>query len=330
MAVMIGSARIDENGDISGGRAGDQLQGGTPDYYGEVSMENWYRHNKGWVVLRAKDRDKRKRIAQDMRWACDNPHIGYNQDYNYTLYQVSKPVGFDCKMVFTDCTTDCARLVRVCVLYSGINCGDFYTGNEAETLMATGQFEKLTDPKYTESSDYLVEGDILVTRTKGHTVVVLSDGAKAHEAEAGEEVEGTVAEFQRWLNHYYPDLVKKGTCGFLLDVDNSFGPLTRAASVTVWKYMANKYYDAELTIGNINFFEVCLRVAGKIGLEALKAHPTLTVLLQGDLAGKGYYDGMINGAVISDKLLQSLSKYNKDCGIDSSALTDFTWYYLYN
>ena len=46
-------------------------------------------------------------------------------------------------------------------------------------LMATGQFELFKDDEHRQRSDPLLRGDILVTRTKGHTVVVLSDGAKA-------------------------------------------------------------------------------------------------------------------------------------------------------
>lgn len=321
--VEIGSARIDENGDISGGVAGDQKQRSTPDYSGEVSREGWYRHSKGWVVLRAKDAEKRRMIAEDMRRACDNPHIGYNQDYNYTLYQVAKPLGFDCGRVAANCSTDCARLVRVCVLYAGIPCKDFYTGNEADALMATGEFDKLTESKYTETADYLLEGDILVTRTKGHTVVVLSNGDKAVEAS------GTVAEFQSWLNHYYPDLVKAGTCGFLLDVDDSYGPLTRAASVTVWKHMANKYYGSALTIGNVNFYGLCKTVAAKIDYEEIEKHPTLAVLLQGELAGAGYYTWTIDGGYTGQKVRDALSAFNAEHLI-SGDLTAQTWYELYN
>ena len=33
--------------------------------------------------------------------------------------------------------------------------------------------------QYTDSSDYLLRGDILCTTTQGHTVIVLSDGSKA-------------------------------------------------------------------------------------------------------------------------------------------------------
>ena len=45
--MFIGSARIDENGRISGGRAGDQT--GV-----EVAIEDYYKHSKGWRAFRAK------------------------------------------------------------------------------------------------------------------------------------------------------------------------------------------------------------------------------------------------------------------------------------
>ncbi len=41
--VKLGSARIDENGHATGGKAGDQTGK-------EVSTQNWYKHNKGWRV----------------------------------------------------------------------------------------------------------------------------------------------------------------------------------------------------------------------------------------------------------------------------------------
>ena len=43
-------------------------------------------------------------------------------------------------------------------------------------LQATGHFEVLRDAKYCSSSEFLMRGDILVTKTKGHTVVVLDNG----------------------------------------------------------------------------------------------------------------------------------------------------------
>ena len=166
--VIIGSARIDENGHASGGQAGDQ--NGK-----EVSTQQYYLHEKGWNVLRAKEPQVREAIAQNMTWACANNNIGYDQGQNQTLYQTAKPVGFNCSLVGTPCETDCARLVRVCVLYAGVNVADFYTGNEKEALLATDAFD-LVNVKLPEE---LLRGDILVTKTKGHTVVVLTNGANA-------------------------------------------------------------------------------------------------------------------------------------------------------
>lgn len=162
--VLIGSARHDENYNYSGGRAGNQTGN-------ELEIQEWYLHSKGWRVLRAKDSTVRKRIADNMEFACANPHIGYDQNENYTLWDVVKDLGFDCRLVDTNCETDCARLVRVCVAYAGIKTDDFYTASEAEALLSTGQFDEY--PFAATNPDLLVRGDILVTKTKGHTVIVI-------------------------------------------------------------------------------------------------------------------------------------------------------------
>lgn len=171
MSVRVGSARIDERGSAIGGKAGDQTGR-------EVATENWYLHGLLWYVLRAKDPAAREKIAQDMEYACANPKIGYDQGQNQSLLQVAKKVGYNCSKVQEPCETDCARLVRVCVLYAGIDSPDFYTGTELAVLYGTGKFSVLKSDKYCRSSDYLRRGDILVTRSRGHTVVVLDDGAK--------------------------------------------------------------------------------------------------------------------------------------------------------
>ena len=172
MAVKIGSARIDENGRAKGGKAGDQTGK-------EVSTQNWYRHAKGWRVFRAKDPAVAEKIAQDMQWACDNKHIGYDQGQRLTLYDVAKPLGFNCKKVKENCETDCSALVRVCCAYAGVTLPNFRTPTEPAALLDSGAFVEMKGSKYTDSSDYLKRGDILVTKTQGHTVVVLTNGPKA-------------------------------------------------------------------------------------------------------------------------------------------------------
>lgn len=327
--VVIGSARIDENGHATGGAGGDQKQKTTPDYSGEVSRQDWYLHSKGWVVIRAKDPAARERIAQDMEYICDNPNIGYNQAENMTLYSAAKPYNFDASKVKKKCNTDCAKAVRVCILFAGIEAPDFYTANEVETLRKTGQFEILTEDKYCKSSDYLLRGDILCTKTKGHTVAVLSNGAKAGGTEPAPQLSGNVAKYQGFLNTFYASEVKAAT-GALLDVDNIYGKKTRNASVAVWKKMANRYYHATLTVGNPYFMDYCKLIAERMTLESIETHPTLKKILQGILAGRGYYNGKIDGE-IGTQTMQALVKFRIANNMTGEArLTAGTWYKLFN
>lgn len=173
--VKLGSARIDENGNATGGKAGDQTGK-------EVSTQNWYKHSKGWRVFRAKNSGVAEKIAWDMQAACDNPKIGYDQSQRDTLYTVAKLVGFNCAKVQAACATDCSALVRVCCAYAGVMLPNIRTTNEPNALLDSGAFVELTGAKYTDQPDWLRRGDILCTRTQGHTVVVLSSGSKAEVA----------------------------------------------------------------------------------------------------------------------------------------------------
>lgn len=177
--VYVGSARSDERGKANSGKAGDQKSGN------EVSKQKWYKHSKGWRVLRCKIPAMRKLIADAMEAACNNNQIGYDQYQRLTLYENVKPFNFNPSKTTKAVETDCSALVRVCVLYAlrktGRNnsVGNFVTSNQASVLLATGLFEELKGTKYTNQADYLMAGDILVTKTKGHTVVVLNNGDKA-------------------------------------------------------------------------------------------------------------------------------------------------------
>ena len=172
MTVYLGNAVCDENGKASGGQPGNQTGK-------ELRKQAWYLNKKGWVVLRPKSADVAKKLAYDMRMACDNMNIGYNQSKRNTLYTYASKVGFDCSLVKTPCECDCSSLVRVCQAYAGIKVNNFNTASEVKVLMKTGKFDELTEAKYAESSDYLNTGDILVTSVKGHTAIVLNDGSKA-------------------------------------------------------------------------------------------------------------------------------------------------------
>ena len=168
MAVYIGSARIDERGKASGGAAGDSKQTTSPDYSGEVSMQKFYVASKGWAILRAKDAGVAMRLAAAMITACNNKNIGYDQSNRLGVIKNGTS-----SKVKTEC--DCSSLVRQCVIEAaGIDAGNFTTANERTLLQRTGLFEYMT---YTNGMT-LYTGDVLVTKTQGHTVIVTSGAAR--------------------------------------------------------------------------------------------------------------------------------------------------------
>lgn len=163
MAVIIGSARQDERGRYSGGKAGDQTGR-------EVSTQNFYNHSKGWNVLRAKDNKVAEKLSEAMKIACDNKNLGYDQSERYGVIKH----GIEAK-VKTEC--DCSSLVRACIIYAtGTDVGDFNTENERSVILKSGLFNDIGSYR---NGSTLYNGDILVTRTKGHTVIVVSGAKKS-------------------------------------------------------------------------------------------------------------------------------------------------------
>lgn len=173
--VKLASASIDERGKARGGKAGDQTGK-------EVKIQNYYIHSKGWRVFRPFSNEAAEKIANDAEWAANNKNIGYDQGERQTLYKAASLVGFDCSKVNTPCETDCSALVRVCLAYAGIFVpASFRTSNEGKYLLETGKFFELSDDEYTKSANYLRRGDILCTKTQGHTVIVISNGKNSNE-----------------------------------------------------------------------------------------------------------------------------------------------------
>lgn len=214
--TLIGSARIDENGHATGGKAGDQKQIAIPDMKGEVAQQNFYVPSKGWHILRAKNSLTAMRIAMAMIMACNNPNIGYNQARRLDIikYGTAADVKISC---------DCSSLVRQCVIEAGVNVGNFTTANEAKMLVATGMFDKYD---YVRNA-ILFTGDILVTKIKGHTAVV-TDGLN-RDASGSVAVptikKGAKGDNPRLLQH------NLNQCGYDLEEDGDFGRLSTAALI---------------------------------------------------------------------------------------------------
>jgi hypothetical protein len=264
MGLIFGSARSDEHGHAVGGAAGDQTGR-------EVSTQAFYVHSKGWHVIRPKSAEVASKIAKLMLDACNNNNIGYDQ------YQRTGVIthGIHTK---TKTEADCSALVRACVKEAtGKDPGDFYTGNEVEVLEKTGLFEPVKS--YT-SGMTLYNGDILVTKTKGHTGIIVSGNPRKSE--------------------------KKG-----IDVDGSWGKETTRAAQKVFKttkdgIISNQPFKMKscvpaCSLESWEFWESKNRY--NHGSELIKA-------MQEWLHKKGRYYGDING-LINDEFVKGLQKFLK-------------------
>lgn len=166
MAIMVSSARSDERGKYTGGKAGDQKQKSKNDTRGEVSMQPMYTHRRGWYILRPKKVSHADAIADGGTRAANNPNIGYSQSDRLGVVKH----GINTKV---KTNADCSSLVRQAVREAtGKDPGNFTTANEARVLVATGLFTKTAYVNQSKTPVY--NGDILVTKTKGHTVIVVS------------------------------------------------------------------------------------------------------------------------------------------------------------
>ena len=159
--VTVGSARIDERGNANWGKAGDQNSR-------EVATEPYYKHRLGWYMLRAKDKETARKIGLAMVEACLNNNIGYDQSERYGVINCLKKYG-RISRINEPTEADCSSLVRACCIQAGILVGDFNTSNELAVLEKTGAFQKAV---IVTNDTKLCQGDILVTMSKGHTVIV--------------------------------------------------------------------------------------------------------------------------------------------------------------
>ena len=168
MSIIIGSARHDENGKYVNGKKGDQLQKSTNDMIGECSKQNFYIHSKGWFILRPLDYRVADRLAIAMNDLCDNKNIGYSQGcQRKTVDDIHTK---------TPINIDCSKGVRDCIYYAtNVDVGNFTTANEVAVLEKSGLFNKHFAFKSLAQTP-LQNGDVLVTKTKGHTVIVVSGG----------------------------------------------------------------------------------------------------------------------------------------------------------
>jgi len=198
--IKVGSARIDENGKLTGGKAGDQTGK-------EVSTQDYYLHSKGWYLLRPKSVEDADKLAASMMAACNNDNIGYDQNERLGIITQIKKYGSMAKIAVKT-EADCGTLVRGCCIEAGFDPGNFTTSGEATALSKTGRFEgKIA----VTSSTILHNGDVLVTKTKGHTVIVVS-GNPRRVSEPMESVEIKIGQIVQFTgNRHYTSSYAKAT-----------------------------------------------------------------------------------------------------------------------
>lgn len=211
MTIKVGSARIDEKGNISGGTAGDQNKK-------EVATQNGYIWSGGWdCCIRIKNEAKRKKYIAFIKWACANELIGYDQKQRMTLYNALKALDFDYKKLTKRVECDCSSLVACGLIVSGYTkINPSCTTRNLESNMKSNYPTSFTffDYKYkngdhTKISKWWRNGDILNKR--GHHVVTVISGGNVPTEKVGKEIPD-VSNY-----HHVTDWSKiKANCPFII------------------------------------------------------------------------------------------------------------------
>lgn len=170
MSTLFSGASISETGGINGAK-GDQTGK-------EVRTTNAYMHSLGWRVFRHPNSNIAYWIGENARVMAERDFFGYGQADRTSGYIACKNAGWEPKNVNYNCNLDCSELVRTCIACAmEQDIVDFNTASEPSVLLSLG-FEEVKS----WSLDSLCFGDIVCTKSKGHTEVVTSKNNSRAEA----------------------------------------------------------------------------------------------------------------------------------------------------
>lgn len=162
--TVIGQAAAGEGGSLSGNVAGDQS--------GHEVATSAYKGGKWVYVFRAKDPALAKQLAENMKAACANDHIGYDMKDRMTLYYVAEANGWDLSTITTNCETTCVDLVSVCLNAAGVSAPYGWASKAVYgDLMPTGLFDCISGSDY--SAAMALPGDILCNPNMPHTAMIV-------------------------------------------------------------------------------------------------------------------------------------------------------------
>ncbi len=177
-------AKIDENGKIKGGKAGDQT--GT-----EVSITPFSGGKKVYSVFRHPDPKVARTIAYYLGDAASNSYIGYNQNDRASFGIEVAKVNYEPMNLTTPCNTDCSAFVSAGVKFAFMKAGinkqvDIMTTSTLRSGLPGLGFTEVTDigkgtTAQLAATQKMQIGDIAVTLSKGHTFVCMGDYYIANE-----------------------------------------------------------------------------------------------------------------------------------------------------
>lgn len=216
MSIKIGHASIDENGKISGGKAGDQTGK-------EICVRSWY--SKPWnVYLECTDKALADKAASIMELICSDDNYGYDQSQRLTGYNAIIANGGKVKGAKGE--FDCSSLVSTCYRLVGLPVSPACTTRSIrEAFIATGKFKAYTDTAHLSGDTYAKRGSLYL-KEGSHVVMALEDGPgvrnpyKEPLLTISRGSKGDGVKWVQWeLNRH----------GSTLDIDGSCGPKTDQA-----------------------------------------------------------------------------------------------------
>ena len=213
----------------------------------------------------------------------------------------------------------------------GYSCGKYGADGDfgADTEEAVRKFQK--DNELTV--DGLFGGQSSKTLDEIYSSVGDSEKKKEEKPEKTEvkktpESKENVTKGQEYLNNTYSTVVIMVN-RHRLKVDGIYGGESRNATVCVWKSIANKKFDANLTTSNVNFLSASKVAAEKMMIQCGDAKDEV-YLLKFVLAGFGYFAGNMNKEFCED-LKDAVCKWQTNHNLEVDGICGAeTWYSLFN
>lgn len=144
-----------------------------------ITVEDW--NNQTWLsVCRCKDVNKAEKIATVAEDGFANKNIKFSEVPTVSLFQAALDKQFDLKEIKKEVETDKAGFLVVCLNAADVAVFvDMTLSSAKDLLIKTGEFFCFTGDDYTQISDFLRRGDILLGSKSG--AIVLSNGVKSSE-----------------------------------------------------------------------------------------------------------------------------------------------------